>query len=92
MLSTGIGAWLAKEGIGLLLGALGKLALGFYEGWRADQAAKRAEQNAEALGRVSAERDQEQAGREATQRELEALRNAPQSADDAIARLEGGTA
>lgn len=87
-----LSGWLAKEGVGLLLGALAKLLLGFYQGWRDDQAIQRAEQTAQDLGRVSAERDQEQAGREAAQRELEALHNAPQSTDDAIARLEEGSA
>jgi hypothetical protein len=52
----------------------------------------RAEQARQDLGRVTAERDQEAAGREATERELEAARNAPQTVDDAIARLEEGSA
>ncbi len=54
--------------------------------------AKRAEQTAQDLGRVSAERDQEAAGREALERELEAAQNAPQTTDDAIRRLEEGSA
>ncbi len=50
---------------------------------------KRADQNAKDLGRVTAERDQETEGRQATERELEAKTNAPQTVDDAIAKLEG---
>lgn len=53
---------------------------------------RRADQNAQDLGRVTAERDQEQVAREATERELEASRNAPQNVDDAIRRLEEGSA
>lgn len=50
---------------------------------------KRADQNAKDLGRVTAERDQEAQGRQATERELDARTNAPQTVDDAIKRLEG---
>ena len=78
-------AWFAKEGAGLLLGALGKLAL---DGWNSYQANKALKD----LGRVTAERDRETATRQATERELEASINAPQSADDAIKRLEEGSA
>jgi septal ring factor EnvC (AmiA/AmiB activator) len=60
--------------------------------FNASQAAKRAEQTQRDLGRVTAERDQEAAAREATQRELEALQAAPQTVDDAISRLEEGSA
>jgi hypothetical protein len=53
---------------------------------------KRAEQGQQDLGRVTAERDQAKATGGATQRELEASLNAPQSTDDAISRLEDGSA
>ena len=53
---------------------------------------KRAEQAQQDLGRVTAERDQQAAAREATERELEAAQGAPQSVDDAIKRLEEGSA
>lgn len=77
--------WLVSEGAGLMLGALAKLALDAWNSYRADQALRE-------LGRVTAERDQADQGLQATARELEALRNAPQGADDAIARLEAGSA
>jgi hypothetical protein len=54
--------------------------------------AKRAEQVNRDLGRVSAERDQEVLAREAAMRELEASQNAPRNVEDAIARLEEGSA
>lgn len=41
MLSV-IGAWLAKEGVGLLLGALAKLALDAMQRYRADNALREA--------------------------------------------------
>ncbi len=53
---------------------------------------QRTEQALKDLGRVTAERDQQTEAREATERELEAAQNAPQSVDDAIARLEEGSA
>lgn len=84
MLST-IGAWFATQGAGLVLGALAKLIV---DGWNSYQANKALRD----LGRVTAERDQESAARQATERELEASQNAPQSADDAIKRLEEGSA
>jgi len=84
MLSA-LAAWFAKEGAGLVLGALGKLALDAWKSYQGNQALKD-------LGRVTAERDQEAAAREATERELEAARNAPQTVDDALKRLEEGSA
>ena len=74
-----------KEGAALLLGALGKWLLDAFNGHKQRQAL-------EDLGRVKAERDQSELARKATQRELEASHNAPRSSDDAIARLEDGTA
>ncbi|UFS77235.1 hypothetical protein LPB73_07615 [Tardiphaga sp. 37S4] len=53
---------------------------------------QRNEQALKDLGRVTAERDQQTEAREATERELEAAQNAPQTVDDAIARLEEGSA
>lgn len=84
MLSA-IATWFATQGAGLVLGALAKLIL---DGWNSYQANKTLQD----LGRVTAERDQESAARQATERELEASQNAPQSADDAIKRLEEGSA
>lgn len=80
-----LAAWLAKEGAALLLGALSKLALDAWNSYRADQALKD-------LGRVTAERDEAQAASAAKARELDAAINAPQSVDDAIRRLEEGSA
>lgn len=60
-----------------------------FNDWLED---KRAEQTNRDLGRVTAERDQETATRQATERELEASVNAPKTVDDAIARLEEGSA
>lgn len=84
MLSA-IGAWFAKEGIGFVVGALAKLALDGWNSWQAN----RAQQD---LGRVTAERDQQAAARAATERELAAEQAAPKTAEDAIARLEEGSA
>lgn len=78
-------SWLMKEGVGFILGALGKILLSAWNDRKARQAI-------EDLGRVKAERDQSEAARQATQRELEASHNAPRSSDDAIARLEDGSA
>lgn len=84
MLSA-ITAWFAKEGVGLLLGALAKVALDAWDSYRGDQALRE-------LGRVTAERDQEAEARAATERELEAQQNAPQTVDDAVKRYEEGSA
>lgn len=43
-------------------------------------------------GRAEAERDEAQAGREATERELKASIDAPKTPEDAIRRLEDGSA
>lgn len=55
-MGSAIAAWFAKEGAGLLLGALAKLILDGWNSYRSDQALKRtgaaetaAEANAEAL-------------------------------------------
>lgn len=78
-------AWLTKEGVGLVLGFLGKWLLEAYNGHKQRQAL-------EDLGRAEAQRDQAETARQATQRELEASHNAPRSSDEAIARLEDGSA
>jgi hypothetical protein len=78
-------SWLMKEGAALLLGALGKWLLDAFNGHKQRQAL-------EDLGRAEAQRDQERERAAATQRELEAQKNAPRTADDAIARLEDGSA
>ncbi len=44
------------------------------------------------VGRLTAERDQAAAGQAATQAELDAAVNAPKTVDDAIKRLEEGSA
>lgn len=53
---------------------------------------RRAEQNAKDLGRAEAHLDQAGGTIAAQQAELEALRNAPQTDDEAIRRLEEGSA
>ena len=53
---------------------------------------KRAEQNSRDLGRAEAQVEHGKAAIEAQQRELEAQANAPRTVDDAIARLEDGSA
>lgn len=53
---------------------------------------RRAEQNARDLGRAEAQLDQSAGTIAAQQAELDALRNAPSTIDDAIARLEEGSA
>lgn len=89
MFTTGVaGAALLK-----VLGPLLEVLLSAFGKSMNDYLAdKRAEQAQRDLGRVTAERDQEAAGREAAERELEAARNSPQTVDDAIARLEEGSA
>lgn len=53
---------------------------------------KRADQNAQDLGRAQAQVEQGKDTIAAQQAELEAQANAPQTVDDAIARLEDGSA
>lgn len=52
----------------------------------------RAEQAQRDVGRLTSERDQAKAATSATQAELEAAVHAPQTVDDAIKRLEEGSA
>lgn len=82
---SAIGTWLASYGLGILL----KFASDSIGGYLAQ---RQADANAKEVGRVTAERDQETATRQATERELEAAQTAPQTTDDAIARLEEGSA
>lgn len=84
-MGSAIAAWFAKEGVGLLLGALAKLALDAWNSYRGDQALRD-------LGRVEAEAEQGRATIAAQEAELQAQADAPQSADDAIRRLEEGSA
>jgi hypothetical protein len=79
----------AQKAFGLILDSLFRAVGNSYTDWLEKVRAEKALQD---LGRVTAERDYEAAGREATERELEAARNAPQTVDDAIARLEEGSA
>lgn len=78
-------SWITSQGAAMLLGALAKFLTDLWN----DRKAREALQS---LGRAEAERDQERRGREAVQRQLEAQQNAPRNADDAISRLEDGTA
>jgi hypothetical protein len=78
-------AWLSSFAGGVVV----KLVVDGLTAWMAQ---RQADTNAKEVGRVTAERDQEAAAREATERELAAAQAAPQSVDDAIARLEEGSA
>jgi hypothetical protein len=78
-------AWLADQGAGLLLGALGKLALDAWNSYQANQAQRD-------LATAQAQNQQAQATIAAQQSELQAQADAPQSTDDAIKRLEDGSA
>lgn len=84
MLSA-IAAWFAKEGAGLVLGALAKLLLDAWQSYRDDQALKD-------LGRAQAESEQGRGTIAAQQAELQAQADAPRSVNDAIRRLEEGSA
>jgi hypothetical protein len=84
MLSA-VTAWFAKEGVGLLLGALAKLALDAFSAYRSDQALRE-------LGRAEARADQGEATIAAQEAELQAQANAPRSTDEAIRRLDDGSA
>lgn len=84
-MGSAIAAWLAKEGAGLLLGALAKFALDAWNSYRGDQALRD-------LGRAEAQVEQGKGTIAAQQAELQAQADAPRSADDAIRRLEDGSA
>lgn len=84
MLSA-ITAWFAKEGAGLVLGALSKFALDAWNSYRGEKALRE-------LGRVQAEAEQGRATIAAQEAELQAQADAPRSADEAIRRLEEGSA
>lgn len=82
---SAIGTWFASYGIGIVLKFAASALSDFV-------AQRQADANAKEVGRVTAERDQEAAAREATERELAASQAAPQTVDDAISRLEDGSA
>jgi hypothetical protein len=84
-ITAAILAWFGKEGVGLLLGALGKLALDAFNSWQANKAQRD-------LGRAEAELGQAGKTIDAQAAELEAQANAPRDEDEAIARLEDGSA
>lgn len=71
---TAIGAWFAKEGVALLLGALAKLALDAFTKVRADAALKQAGA-AETAARTNAETVETQ----------DAMDEVPRPSDDAVA-------
>ncbi|WP_036010791.1 hypothetical protein [Bradyrhizobium yuanmingense] len=73
-MGTAIAAWLAKEGVGLLLGALAKLLLDAWSGYRADQALKQAGA-AETAAKVNAE----------TVETIDAMDQVRRPSDDAVA-------
>ncbi|MDA9511154.1 hypothetical protein XI09_42190 [Bradyrhizobium sp. CCBAU 11386] len=84
-MGSAIAAWFAEKGAGLLLGALAKLALDAWQSYRDDQARQD-------LGRAQAEAEQGRGTIAAQQAELQAQADAPHSADEAIRRLEEGSA
>lgn len=69
-----LSGWLAKEGVGLLLGALGKLLLGAWQSWQANQAQRRLGA-AEAANEVNVK----------TLETKDAMENVPRPSDDAVA-------
>jgi hypothetical protein len=68
-----------------LLNALGRTLNDYVAGARADK-------NAQELGRTQAQLDTAKATVDAQNAELEAAANAPRTAEDALKRLEDGTA
>jgi hypothetical protein len=77
--------WLATQGASLLLGALSKLIL---DAWTSYQNRKAQTDLAAAQAKV----EQQGATIDAQQAELEAQANAPRTVDDAVRRLEEGSA
>ncbi|MHB0784443.1 hypothetical protein [Bradyrhizobium sp. 5.13L] len=71
---SAVGAWLAKEGAGLLLGALAKFLLDLWNDHQADQALKQAGR-AEVAAKVNAD----------TVETIDAMDEVRRSSDDAVA-------
>lgn len=84
MLATLTG-WLATQGASLIVGALSKLIL---DAWSAYQSRKATTDAA----KTTAELEQARAVIAAQEAELEAQANAPRTVDDAVKRLEEGSA
>jgi hypothetical protein len=80
-----IGTWLASYGLGALL-KFASDSLGIY------LAQRTADNNAKDVGAAQAREEQSRATIAAQEAELQAQADAPQSVDDAIKRLEGGSA
>jgi hypothetical protein len=82
---SAIAAWFAGQGAGLVLGALAKLALDAWNSYQASQALKD-------LGAAQAQVEQGNATIAAQQAELQAQADGPKTVDDAVRRLEEGSA
>lgn len=86
-------AWLAKSGLLAVVAPMLEVFLkSLGSTFNESQRAKRAEQTSRNLGRAEAQVDQGKDTIAAQQSELEAQANAPRTVDDAIARLEEGSA
>lgn len=86
-------AWLAKSGLLAVVAPILEVFLKSLGATiNANHAAKRAEQTAQDLGTARAHVEQGNATIAAQRAELEAQANAPRSVDEAIARLEEGSA
>ena len=80
-----ISAWLASQGVSLVLGFLANVLSQAWNSYQANQAQRQ-------LGTVTAERDEAVAGRAAESRIADALANAPATIDAAADRFEKGSA
>ena len=80
-----IATWLASYAGGFAL----KFALGAFQEWLAKRQDTQAQRD---IGRLTAERDQANAGRQAAEDMARAAVNAPQNVNDALARLDRGDA
>ncbi len=86
-------AWLAKHGLLAVVAPILEVFLkSLGATFNANQAAKRAERTSQDLGAARAHVEQGNATIAAQQAELQAQADAPRSADDAIRRLEEGSA
>lgn len=77
--------WLASQGASLILGFVAQVITSTYQTWQSNKTASD-------LGKVTAERDQAQAANATKDAELNALANAPKDVDDALKRLDEGSA